>query len=172
VHEQFLFDGGAGQGRGGVSAGGPGPELAGVEYCPDAGDLAACGLERVHRYGDVVVPGDQAGLAVDGAFQEPDIAGRCAGEIGQEAGDLLAAFDGAQRGAAVTGQRGGGVEQADEGADVLGFPGLLEVPDDGGLAGGGAAGGWQARTRRRAADASCRQAGGVRPVIAAISVKG
>jgi hypothetical protein len=29
-----------------VSAGGPGPELAGVEYCPDAGDLAACDLAR------------------------------------------------------------------------------------------------------------------------------
>src|SRR6266536_2405146 len=55
-----------------VSAGGPGPELAGVEYCPDAGDLAACDLERVHRHGDAVLLSHQTGLAVYGALQEPD----------------------------------------------------------------------------------------------------
>ena len=37
---------------GGVSAGGPRPELAGVEYCPDAGDPAACDFERIHRHSD------------------------------------------------------------------------------------------------------------------------
>ena len=58
----------------------------------------------------------------------------------QAARDLLGAFDGAQEGdgeaAAVGDRRGVGVEQADEGVDVLGFPGLLEVPDDVGLPGG------------------------------------
>ncbi len=78
---------------GGVSAGGPGPELAGVEYCPDAGDPAGCDLERVHRHGDAVLLGHQARLAVDRALQEPHVAGCYAGEIGQVARDPLAAFD-------------------------------------------------------------------------------
>src|SRR5258707_561986 len=55
------------------------------------------------------------------------------------AGDLLAAFDGAQEGsgeaAAVGDRRGVGVEQADQGVDVPGFPCRLERPDDGGLLG-------------------------------------
>ena len=57
--------------------------------------------------------------------------------ISAQARDLLAAFDGAQEGngkaAAVGGRRGAGIEQADEGVDVLGFPCLLEGPDDPGL---------------------------------------
>src|SRR5260370_588027 len=134
----------ADHGMGRVSADGPGPELAGVEYCPDAGDLAGCDLECVHGHGDAVLLGHQTGLAVDGALQEPHVAGCCAGEIGQVARDLLAAFDGPERGgsqaAAVAGHGGVGVEQADEGADVAGFPGLLEFPDDAGLPGGGGGG--------------------------------
>jgi hypothetical protein len=54
--------------------------------------------------------------------------------------DLLATLDGAQEGggeAAAVGDRGDvGVEQADQGADVLGFPGRLEVADQVGLPGG------------------------------------
>src|SRR5580698_306790 len=64
------------------------------------------------------------------------------------------------------------VEEADEGADVLGFPGLFEVPDDAGLPGLRAAGAWTAQTRRRAVEASWRHAAGVRPVISAKSAKG
>jgi hypothetical protein len=41
---------------------------------------------------------------------------------------------------AVRDHRGVGIEQADEGADVLGFPRLLEVPDNVGLLGGGGRG--------------------------------
>ena len=91
-------------------------------------DPVACDLERVHRHGDAVQLGHQAGLAVDRALQEPHVAACCAGEIGQVARDLPAAFDGAGRGgdqaAAVAGRGGVGVEQADQGADVLGLPGL------------------------------------------------
>jgi ATP/maltotriose-dependent transcriptional regulator MalT len=61
---------------------------------PVAGDL-----ERVHRHGDAVLPGHQTGLAVDGARQEPHVAGCCACEISEVARDLLAAFDGAERSA-------------------------------------------------------------------------
>ena len=65
--------------------------------------------------------------------------------ISAQARDLLAAFDGAQEGsdeaAAVGDGRGAGVEQVDQGVDVLGFPGLLERPDDPGLPGGGGRGG-------------------------------
>ena len=42
--------------------------------------------------------------------------------------------------AAVGDHRDAGVQQADEGADVLGFPGLFEVPDDAGLSGRGGRG--------------------------------
>jgi hypothetical protein len=84
------------------------------------------------------VLGDQAGLAVDRALQERQ-AGFPAGDADIEAGDLPGAFDRAQRGrdesAAVGGHGDAGVEDADEGADVLGFPGLLELPDDAGLTG-------------------------------------
>src|SRR5690606_29418652 len=54
--------------------------------------------------------------------------------------DLLAAPDrvglGLDQAAAVTSRRGVGVEQADEGVDVLGLPGSLEVLDDVGPLGG------------------------------------
>ena len=67
------------------------------------------------------------------------VAGHQAGEIDVVPRDLLGAFDRAERGAgeaAAVGDRGGvGVEQADEGVDVLGVPRLLEVPDDAGLLG-------------------------------------
>jgi hypothetical protein len=76
-------------------------------------------VEREDRSGDAVVLGDQAGLAVDPALQEPQ-AGFPAGDAGVEAGDLLGASDLVQRGggqaAAVGGHGGAGVEQADEGA--------------------------------------------------------
>ena len=91
--------------------------------------MAACGLERVHRHCDAVLLSHEARLAADRALQERHVAGCCAGEIGQVPRDLLAAFDGAEcsggQAATVAGHDGAGVEQADEGADVLGFPGLL-----------------------------------------------
>src|SRR5450755_637364 len=123
-----------------VSAGRPGPELAGVAYCPDAGDPVSCDVEREHCHGDAVLLGYQAGLAVDRALQERHAAGCPAGDAGQVAGDLLAAVDRAERGAdqaaAVGDRRGARVEEADEGVDVPRFPGLPEVPDDAGLPGG------------------------------------
>src|SRR5438874_5935448 len=90
------------------------------QRCQEAGPMAdktwVCDLERVYRTGDAVQLSDQAGLAVDRALQEPHVAGCSGGEVGQVAGDLLAAFDGVERGAgetaAVGGQRGVGVEQA------------------------------------------------------------
>jgi len=127
------------------SARGPGAEFVGVAYYPDVLDPVACDLEREHRHGDAVLLGHQAGLAVDGAFQERHVAGFTVGDFDPGARDLLAAFDGVQEGgdeaAAVGDGRGAGVEQADQGVDVLGFPGLLEGPDDAGLAGGRGGGG-------------------------------
>ena len=127
-----------------MSAGGPGPELVGVEYCPDAGDLVAGDLECVHHHGDAVLLGYQAGLAVDRAFQERQ-AGCLAGDGRAGARDLLGALEqAAKRGgeaAEVTGHGGAGIEQVDEGGDVGGFPGLLEGLDDAGLPGGGGGGG-------------------------------
>ena len=79
--------------HGGWSACCPGPEFVGVAYRPDVGDPVASDLERVHRHGDAVQLGDQAGLAVDRALQ--DRQARCsAGDLDVGAGDLLAAFDG------------------------------------------------------------------------------
>src|SRR5215831_11229958 len=65
-----------------VSAAGPRPELAGVEYCPNADDLVA---PISNAYTVTVTPSCSAtspGLAVDGALQEPHVAVCCAGEIG------------------------------------------------------------------------------------------
>src|SRR5690348_6237562 len=122
----------------------PGPELFGVAYRPDVLDPVVGDVEREHRYGDAVLLRDQAGLSVDRPLQDFHV--RCpAGEIDQVTRDLLAALDGAERGAghaaAVGSHRGAGVEEADEGTDVLGLPCLLEVPDDGGLPGRGGRGG-------------------------------
>jgi hypothetical protein len=111
----------------------------GVADRPDVGDPPACDGEREHRHGDAVLLSDHTGLAVDRPLQERHVAGCPAGEIDQVARDLLTALDRAQRGAgqaAAVGDRGGvGVEEADQGADVLGVPCLLEVPDDAGLRG-------------------------------------
>jgi hypothetical protein len=53
--------------------------------------------------------------------------------------DPLAAFDRAERGAdqaaAVCGEGGAGVEEADEGVDFPSFPRLFEVSDQAGLVG-------------------------------------
>jgi hypothetical protein len=125
----------AGMGR--ASAHRPCPELVGVAYCPDVLDPVARDGEREHRHGDAISLSDQAGLAVDRALQESHVAGCPAGEIDEVARDLLATFDRAELGAgqaAAVGDRGGvGVEEADEGGDVLGFPCPGEVPDDAGL---------------------------------------
>src|SRR5215469_11997597 len=119
-----------------ASARRPGPELVGVEYCPDVPDPAARDVERQHRPGDAVQLSDQARLTVDRALQDRHVGYRN-DPIDEEACDLLGAFDraelGADEAAAVAGRRGIGLEEADEGADVLGFPCLLEGPDDAGL---------------------------------------
>jgi hypothetical protein len=110
-----------------MSARGPGAELVGVAYGPDVGDLVTGDLEGEHRDGDAIVLGDQAWLAVDRAFEDGH--SWCAGgEVSQVAGDLLATVNRVQRGAgqaAVGDHRRSGVEQADEGFDVPGFPGFL-----------------------------------------------
>src|SRR5215472_8572291 len=116
----------------------PRPELVGVEYGPDVLDPAARQVECVHRHGDAVPLSHQAGLAVDAAFQDRQ-AGCPGGDVDEEARDLPGAFDRAEhradQPAAVTGRGGAGVEERDEGADVLGFPCLPEVPDEAGLPG-------------------------------------
>jgi hypothetical protein len=103
-------------------------------------DVIVCDVKGEDGDGGTVPLGDQAGLAVDGAFEDGQV-GCVDGEIGQVAGDLLGALDGVQRGggppAAVGGNGGTGVEQGDEGGDIAGLPGGFEVADDGGLAGGG-----------------------------------
>jgi len=52
--------------------------LSGVEYDPDVLDPVACDVERVHRHGDAVALGDQAGLAVDRALQDRQAGARLA----------------------------------------------------------------------------------------------
>jgi hypothetical protein len=115
-------------------------------------DPVACDVEREHRHGDAVLLSHQTGLAVDRTLQERHVAGRPGGDFDPGARDLLAAFDGTQeRGgeaAAVGDRRGVGVEQADQGADVLGLPCRLEGPDDAGLPG------CRGRGRLRGADAT------------------
>src|SRR4030095_9385353 len=75
---------------------------------------------------------------VDHTLQDRHVV-RPAGEIGEEARDLLAAFDrmggGADEATAIADGRGVGVEETDEGVDVLGLPCLLEGPDDTGALG-------------------------------------
>jgi hypothetical protein len=91
------------------------------------------------------------------------------------AGDLLGAFgragQGAGQAAGVADRGGAGVQQADEGADVAGFPCPLEGPDDGGLPGGGSRGGLRGADAAAGRGASWRQAAGVRPTILATSAK-
>ena len=158
-----------------VSACRPGPEFLGVAYDPDVLDPVACDVEREHRHGDAVLLSHQAGLAVDGAFQERHVAGRPVGDFDPGARDLLAAFDGAQEGsgeaAAVGDRRGVGVEQADQGVDVLGFPACLKALTMPAWRAVGVAGACAARMRRRAEEASWRHAAGVRPTISATSAK-
>src|SRR6516165_6379880 len=113
----------------------PWPELLRVAYGPDMADLVACDIEREHRHGDAVLLAHQAGLAVDRALH--DRQAECpVGEADQIARDLLVAFDrvesGGDEAAAVRDHSGVRVEQADQGADVPGFPRPLEVPDEAG----------------------------------------
>jgi hypothetical protein len=120
-------------------------------------DPVACDVEREHGHDETVLLGHQAGLAVDGAFHERHGAGGPAGDFDPGARDLLAAFDRAQEArdepATVRDGRGTGVEQADEGLDVLGLPGLLEGPDDAGLPG------CRGRESLRRADAAAGRGG-------------
>jgi hypothetical protein len=138
-------------------------------------DPVAEDLEREHCYGDAVLLGDQARLAVDRTLQERQ-SGCDAGDFGAGARDLLAAFDrageGAGEAAGVGDGRGAGIQEADEGSDVRGFPGLLKSRTTPACRAARDAGGCAARTRRRAEEASWRQAAGVRPVMPATSAKG
>src|SRR5262249_39175408 len=111
-----------------ASARRPGTQFLGVAYCPDLLDPVAPDVEREHRHGDAVLLSHQPGLTVDRALQDRQ-AGCPAGDVEAGAGDLLGAFDRAERdgagqATAVAGRDGTGVEEADEGVDVLGFPGL------------------------------------------------
>ncbi|MDG9675946.1 hypothetical protein [Micromonospora sp. DH14] len=85
-----------------------------MAYRPDALDPVAYDLEGVHRYGDAVLLGDQAGLAVDRTLQNRQIP-KSALEVDQGAADLLGAFDrvehGADNAAAVGDRRRVGVEE-------------------------------------------------------------
>jgi hypothetical protein len=53
----------------------PGPELIGVEDCPDVGDTVAGDIELVHRHCDAVLLGHQAGLAVDRTLRKVRLLG-------------------------------------------------------------------------------------------------
>src|SRR5215510_12151171 len=139
-----------------ASAGRPGTQLLWVAYGPDVPYPVPCDLEREHRHGDAILLSHQPWLAVDRALQERGVAEHPVGDFDPGARDLLAAFDGAQErsgeAAAVGGRRGARVEQADEGTYVLGFPCLLEGPDDAGLLG--------CRTRWRLRRANAAAGGG------------
>jgi hypothetical protein len=136
----LLADSPAGPLVGGCgSARRPEAEFLGVEYRPDVLDPAACHVERIHRHGDAISLSYQAGLTVDRTLEERHGGGRLAGEVDEEVGDLLAAFDrvglSAGEATAVAGRRGVRVEKTDEGIDVCGFPRLSEVRDEAGLPG-------------------------------------
>jgi len=137
-------------------------------------DLVARDVEGEHRDGDAVVLSYQAGLAVHGAVQECHSGGRPVGQFDPGAGDLLAAFDGVQEGsgqaAAVGDGRRVGVEESDQGVNVLRFPCLKALMTSAWRATGVAIG-CAARMRRRAEAASWRHAAGVRPTISATSAK-
>jgi hypothetical protein len=158
-----------------ASASRPRPELLRVAYCPDVLDPVAGDVERDHYHGDAILLSRQAGLTVDGTFQDRQV-GCPAGDIDDGARDRLAAFDGAEYGAdqaAAVGDRGGvRVEEADERIDVLGFPCLLEVPDYVCLLGCRSRRSLRrmdAAAGRRGQLATCRR---LRPTISATSVKG
>src|SRR5690606_25375933 len=116
-----------------VTAGCPWMEFVGVADGPDAFDPVVCYIERHHRGCSPVHLDYQTRLTIDSAFQDRQ-AGSSAGEVDKVAGDPFAALDRAERSidqaAAVGDPRGVGIEEADEGIDVLGFPCLFEVPDD------------------------------------------
>ncbi|MGV9304309.1 hypothetical protein ACWENQ_15780 [Nonomuraea sp. NPDC004354] len=76
----------------------PRAELVGVADGPDELDPVACHLERLHGYGEAILLGDQAGLAVDRTIQDRQVA-EFTLEMDQGAHDLLGAFDWAERGA-------------------------------------------------------------------------
>jgi len=101
-------------------------------------DPVACDVECHHHHGDAIFLRHQTGLAVDRTLQDRRV-GCPAGDIDEQARDLLAVLDraelGADEAAAVGDRRGVGVEEADEGVDVLGFPCLLEVLEDAGALG-------------------------------------
>ena len=72
-------------------AGEPGAELVGVADGPDAADaVAGAGVGEVERedgHHDAVLLDDQAGLAVDGAFEERGGADDAVGDLDPGAGD-------------------------------------------------------------------------------------
>ena len=106
-----------------ASACGPGAEFVGVTHDPDVPDPVASDVEREHGHDQAVLLGHQAGLAVDGTFQERHRADCPVRDFNPGTRDLLAAFDRVQEAggepAAVGDGRGAGVEQADQGVDVL-----------------------------------------------------
>ena len=86
-------------------------------------DPVTCDVEREHRHGDAILLSHQTGPNVDSTLQNRQV--RCpVGDIKDGVRDLLAA---------VADSRGVTVEEANQGVDVLGFPCLLEVPDNVGL---------------------------------------
>ena len=116
-------------------------------------DLLAFDVEGENRHSAAVLLSDQAGLTVDRTLQERHV-WRPAGDIDEDARDPLGAVDlvehGADQAAAVGDGRGVGVEEADEGVDVLGFPGLLKALTMAACWAVGVAGACEARMRRRA----------------------
>src|SRR5690606_23757103 len=110
--------------------------LVGIEDRPDALDPVAYDVERQHRYGHAAQLSDESGLPANRALNELEL-GHLDSSIEVEARDTLRARDGLRFGsdepAAVADGGGIGVEDADEGLDVPGFPGQLEGSDDVGL---------------------------------------
>jgi hypothetical protein len=109
----------------------PRPKLLGVEDDPDALDPAFSDLERVHADGRPLVDRHRSRLTIDRSFHQIH-RGWMPSEIDEAAGDLRSALNRLQRGRHVSTAVGDGsrrgIEQADEGIDVLGLPRLLETP--------------------------------------------
>ena len=121
----------AGSGPGGAGARVSLSSRAGASqgpYCPDVLDPVACDAEREYRH-DAVQLGHQAGQG-----RRPYAPGlprwaqcrRSRRGSGRSARRLRWAQGGCDESAAIGGHGGFGVEDADEGADVPGFPGLLK----------------------------------------------
>jgi hypothetical protein len=148
-----------------ASARRPGPELAGVAYCPDVLDPVACDVEREHRYGDAVLLSHQAGWPLTVRSRNVTFLGARLAISTQARAICSPPSMGRRKVVARPPPSAIAVAAGYQGVDVLGFPCRLEGPAHAGLLGcrgrgrlrrAEAAAGWggqlAARRRRAAAD--------------------